>query len=403
MPAPELLRKGEEPTEIPHFQVIEARMFKRNILYYLFFLRDRMVFVETAKSSFLIDNQTVISGGFSRLLAIGITFIVVFIFLVIFGNAPTKSGIKDTFEFFLVAILIFVMPSAMGYTVFRYYLKRIYRSRRYNPGFYPRKGLKVIDLLRLSNRKRDIRYSNINSVHLEEMNSRDPTFGEENSRGYLMFDLNLSTKKVGIDYQNENNTISDRFMVYNIPLYENITDCKMKIDRFILHKSKNKQRDQVANLGYTISKERRLQKILRILLAIGGIGCGIAFRRFHELKLDNEFIMPTLVGVGLVFLFLYVFKGIHWYKPNYFLYWSEKKRIWHAKYADKLLIIFIVAIIICITPFIMTYVTQLDPTFEKKQPTQTPYNSYLDKEHDERINEAYDSFKQKNSINGNAK
>src|SRR4029079_15296802 len=119
MPAPELLRKGEEPTEIPHFQVIEARMFKRNILYYLFFLRDRLVFVETAKSSFLIDNQTVSSGGFVRLMAIGVAFIAVFIFLVIFGNAP-KSGIKDTFEFFLVAILIFVMPSAMGYTVFRY-------------------------------------------------------------------------------------------------------------------------------------------------------------------------------------------------------------------------------------------------------------------------------------------
>ena len=134
------------------------------------------------------------------------------------------------------------MPSATGYTVFRYYLKRIYSSRRYNPGFYPRKGLKVIDLLRLSNRKRDIRYSNINSVHLEEMNSGDPTFGEENSRGYLMFDLNLSIKKVGIDYQNENNTISDRFIVYNIPLYENITDCKMNIDRFILQNSEKNQR-----------------------------------------------------------------------------------------------------------------------------------------------------------------
>jgi hypothetical protein len=79
-------------------------------------------------------------------------------------------------------------------------------------------------------------------VHLEEMNSGDPTFGEENSRGYLMFDLNLSIKKVGIDYQNENNTISDRFIVYNIPLYENITDCKMNIDRFILQNSEKNQR-----------------------------------------------------------------------------------------------------------------------------------------------------------------
>ena len=354
---------GRLPTKIPHFKVIDARMFRRNILYYIFFLRDRLVFIKMGKSSFILDNRVVIARGFFRYFVGIIIPLLTPLFsiglLQVLQNKDGGLGI-------LLLILIFIGPAIILYFVFRFYVER-------NLHLKQSEEKKLTDILsnsnfndeklkKLSDPSLDLEYSKVNYACLLKMEYNQ--FHEENSWGYLIFELNCSSKSRNFDKP----TIPKftKYLAYNIPVDENIPQCERIVNKYFADAINEDQKKNVSNLLYTVKKQRRLQLILKCMMIVGTFGWVVTAGSLHSNGHDYELGILTIVGAGLILLFLYVFRGRYWYVSNYFLHWTEEKRKWHAKYSETLLIIFSVILGIGIFSVIILYGTGPDSLFVKK-------------------------------------
>ena len=339
MPAP--IRYGIEKgsDKNPHLKVINARMFRRNILYFLFFLEDRMVFVKIGKSSFLLDNKFVIQWIFHRY-----SHRIGFIILIFLGIAfmlllSVNVGLALMFLIGVSAMALFIF---FGY---RSYLNRLSHLKRSEENeildIISRRNFRVSDIIKLSDRSLDIFYSNINSVYIVEPED-DKRLREENSIGYLIFEQNCKLKNQKVGNENKNDSLSKKYNVYDIPVSGDITECERNINRFIPNKIISNQ--HVASLGYTAGEQHDFNQILGFLLVVGGIGWLLTVAIFADQKLFNDLIIFIGASTAILVISLYAYLGKYWYKKRYFLYWSETKRRWHAKHSIKLMILFIIVI-----------------------------------------------------------
>jgi tetratricopeptide (TPR) repeat protein len=379
MPAPEIFPTERGRDEIPYLKVIEARMFKRNILYFLFFLHNRMVFVRLGKSSFLVDNQYQIRRGIYGIIILPIVFGIfvpgaAFYYEYILGNQPNR----DAGELGFLDTLLIAFPVLVGYVYFVTYVEEKLRlaisAMQENKilSTISKKDFNEDELNNFTDINRDIYYSDVSSVYIEETDRVLQRYSEENSKGYLMFELTQGSEHTLLGKRSSHNNLSNKFIVYNIPKDEDILKFEVRIKNFLVDKMVINNKNDVSNLGYTVRRERRLDFIMLVMRIAGGVGWGIAIKTLIDEKLYNESIILSVGGIGLFFLFLYIFRGRYWYKPNYFLYWSEKKRQWHSKFASKLLIIFVIATAIGIICLYQVYWTGPESIFVKKQQQEQP-------------------------------
>lgn len=369
-----------------------------------------MTFVRIGKSSFVIDNLNAVMKGVGSLLAIILFFVVIltgiiFYYEYILGIQPNR----DEGDIVFTDWLLIAMPIAIACVVSLFCLPRYLYSKlseqekkfQMVSNIISKKNFTLDELRNFTDTKRTIYYSNINSVYIDEIENNK--FHEENSIGYLIFELNNNIKNWNFDKQNKNDRLFNKIKVYNIPVGGDISECKEIINNFMPQKIRGNQ--HVSSLGYTVRKQRSLNLILQLLLVIGSIGWGLTASILYDQKLYNDLILLTVATAGIVLLFLYVYLGKYWYKPHYFQYWSEKKTRWNARHFNKLLIIFIIGVVIAMLYLfsikeILSVIYNISPEsiFEKKQVIESPYDYLYDQERNDMIKAGYESFKQNNSI-----
>ena len=180
----------------------------------------------------------------------------------------------------------------------------------------------------------------------------------------MIFELNSNIKNSNLG--KSTNSKFDKYLVYNIPIDENIARCERIVNKYFVEGMNESQKQNVANLQYTVKKQRRMQLILKCMLIAGTFAWVVTAGSLHSNGHDYELGILTIVGVCLIGLFLCVFRGRHWYESNYFLHWPEEKRKWHSKHSERLLIIFTTIIGIGIFFLIILYGTGPDSIFVKK-------------------------------------
>lgn len=89
--------------------------------------------------------------------------------------------------------------------------------------------------------------------------------------------------------QKKNSSLSNEFMIYNLPIDEDITKCRDIVNNFLLDKCTNFDNQNVASLGYTVRRQRRLQLILKCLLIVGAIGWGTPLEYFMMKNLTMKY------------------------------------------------------------------------------------------------------------------
>lgn len=341
-------------------------------------MQDRMIFVKLGKTSFVVDNLRAIRRGVGILLGIILFFVIMLTGVIFYYDTLGMQSNRDESDIAFGDWLIVAMPITIACVFTLFYLPRYLHSKQYKQemksqiasNILSKRNFNLDELKNFTDENRTTYYSNINSVYIDEIDRKDQTFGEENSRGYLMLELNRNIKNPYLGNQKKNSNLSNEFMIYNLPIDEDITKCRDIVNNFLLDKCTKFDNENVASLGYTVRRQRRLQLILKCLLIVGAIGWGYAFRILHDEEFDIEILLLTVVGTILIVLFLYVFRGKNWYKPNYFQNWSEKKRRWHARYSEKLMIIFVVAIAITSLYLYLVYWIGPESIFVKKQQEQ---------------------------------
>jgi hypothetical protein len=241
---PPLTGTGRLPAGVPYFRVIDTRMFKRNFLYYLFFLQDRMAFVMVGKSSFVVDNLQhivravgIVAGSILILVIIISGSIIYYEFIL--GIQPNREEGDIVFtDWLLVAI-----PVITVCLVSLIYLPRYSASKL---SVEKEKHEKVLNLLskkdfddaelRLSDASREIYYSEVNSFYIGESDLYNEMVGEKNN-GLLTFELRENIRNQG--YSTGINS-SNKYLSYNIPLDEDFTRCNDILNYFLLAKKTNK-------------------------------------------------------------------------------------------------------------------------------------------------------------------
>ena len=236
---------GRLPTGIPYFKVRDTRLFKRNFLYYLFFLQDRMISVKVGKSSFVVDNQKHIVntvGTVAGLILIGVIIISgsVIYYEFILGIPPNREDGDIAFtDWLLVAI-----PLTTLCIVCLFYLPRYLASKQSEHNKKHELVLKLFSkkdldntVLKLSDVDIEIYYTEVKWYYIGDPGITDKLIAEENN-GLLTFKLKENIRNEG--HSTRSNT-SNKYLSYHIPLDEDFTRCVDILNSSLIDKKTNKR------------------------------------------------------------------------------------------------------------------------------------------------------------------